>query len=161
MRLDTLLGDCLCNTLAVTSFELTSKQVAEPALEERNDAAHEEQPYTPSWCPETTSRTLAYRPRVEAVIDKMLQVLCHAHLPHQLVLVPVHTGQGSDVSKDVLQCVGKLEGINVPQTVLNVCIDNKLSQAKNFTAQMESISEPRLLTLLRGQRPEERTVRTR
>lgn len=39
----------------------------------------------------------------------MLQVLAHADLPHQLVLVAVHACQLAHVGKDVLQTVGQLQ----------------------------------------------------
>jgi hypothetical protein len=56
------------------------------------------------------------------------------------------------VSKDVLQTISKLECVNVAETVLDVRINNKLGETKNFTAKMESVSEARLLSLLGGQR---------
>lgn len=84
VRLDTLLRDRLRDTLTVTTLELTREQVAEPTLEERDDATHEEQPYTPAGCPETDTRALANRTRVEAVVDEVLEILRHPNLPHQL-----------------------------------------------------------------------------
>ena len=44
------------------------------------------------------------------------------------VLVPVHPSQGTDVGKDVLQCVGELEGIHVTQAELDVGIDHELGE---------------------------------
>ena len=58
----------------------------------------------------------------------MLQILCHAYLSHELVFVAVHARQSSDVSKNKLQGVGQLEGVNVTETKLNVHIDDKLGQ---------------------------------
>ena len=46
---------------------------------------------------------------VEAVVDNVLEVLAHAYLPHQLVLVPVHPRQLAHVSIRVLYTIRKLE----------------------------------------------------
>ena len=54
----------------------------------------------------------------------MLEVLRHAHLPHELILVSVHACQGTNVGKDVLQGVSQLEGVDIAKTELNVSIDN-------------------------------------
>jgi pyrimidine operon attenuation protein/uracil phosphoribosyltransferase len=99
----------------------------------------------------------------------MLQVLGHANLPHELhenlikrimrygtkktnlVLVPVHSSQGTDVTEDVLESVRKLEGVDVTETELDMRVDNELSQPQNLTTEMESVSETRLLAFLRGE----------
>lgn len=47
--------------------------------------------------------------RVEAVIDEMFQVLAHANLPHQLVLVAVHARQLPHMGKDILQPICQLQ----------------------------------------------------
>lgn len=47
--------------------------------------------------------------RVEAVIDEVFQVLAHADLPHQLILVAVHACQLSHVGKNILQPVCQLQ----------------------------------------------------
>jgi len=52
------------------------------------------------------------------------------------------------VSKNVLQSIGQLECIDIAEPKLYVGINDKFSKTKNFTAQMECISETRLLTLL-------------
>ena len=70
---------------------------------------------------------------------------------HKLILVAVHTGKLAHVVEGIKNTICELEGIDVTQTVLNLGIDDKLSQAENFTHQVESISEARLLTLLGGQ----------
>jgi hypothetical protein len=49
-----------------------------------------------------------------------LQVLGHANLTHQTVLVTVHASQLTNVGKSVLQTISQLKGIDVAQTVLNV-----------------------------------------
>jgi hypothetical protein len=88
VRLNTLFGHGLCNTLAVSAFELAGQQIAqpmrgiliskhfeitigfnEPSLEKRNNSTHEEQPDTPAWSPEPTSGALANRACVEPVVD--------------------------------------------------------------------------------------------
>jgi hypothetical protein len=56
------------------------------------------------------------------------------------------------VSKDVLECVCELEGVDVAETVLNVGVDHELRETKDFTTQMEGVSETRLLALLGRQR---------
>ena len=104
-----------------------------PSLQQGDDAAHEEQPDTPARRPETTTRALPYRTSVEAVVDEMLEVLGHAYLPHQLILVPVHTGQGTNMREDVLERIGELEGVDVAQTELHVCVDHELRQTKDLT----------------------------
>lgn len=47
--------------------------------------------------------------RVEAVIDEMLQVLAHADLPHQLVLISIHAGQLPHMGKYILQSICQLQ----------------------------------------------------
>ena len=102
VRLHTLLRNGLRDTLAVTSFELTGKQVSKPrvptsdhvkvresskclpSLKKRHDTTHEEQPDPPARCPETNTRSLADRTSIEAVVDEMLEVLGHTNLPHEL-----------------------------------------------------------------------------
>lgn len=69
----------------------------------------------------------------------MLQILAHSDLPHEFVLVTIHAGQLSDVGKDVLQAIGKLESVDVVQSILYVRVDNQLSETKDFTTQMESL----------------------
>lgn len=141
MRLNTLLRHRLRDTLAITTFELTSEQVPKPSLEQRNDTTHEEQPDAPPGCPEADTRALSDRSSVEAVVDEMLQVLRHTDLPHELVLVTVHSREGTDVGEGVLQSVGELEGVDVAKTVLDVGIDDELGEAEDFTTQVECVSE--------------------
>ena len=81
----------------------------------------------------------------------MFQVLAHPDLFHQLVLVPIHPGQLSNMSENILQSIGQLEGIHIIQTVLNMRIHNQFRQSQNFPAQMKSITKPRLFTLFRCQ----------
>ena len=53
------------------------------------------------------------------------------------------------MSEDVLQRVGELERIYVAQSELDMRIDDKLRQPEDLTAQVEGVSEARLLTLFR------------
>ena len=151
MWFDSLLRHSLGHTFRVTSFKLTREEIAQPALQQRSDAAQEEEPHTPSRCPDTATRTLTHRTRVEAVVDQVFQIFAHADLPHQFVLVTVHSGELADVGEDVLEPIGQLESIDIVQSILNVGVDNELCKSQNFTTQMESVTETRLLTLLRRQ----------
>jgi hypothetical protein len=58
-----------------------------------------------------------------------------------LVLVPVHTRQGPDMSEDILDRIGKLERIDIAESILHVGIDHQLGESEDFTAQMERVSE--------------------
>lgn len=69
VRVDTLLRDRLGDALRVAALELAGEQVAEPALEKRDDAAQEEEPDAPAGRPEADTRTLADRTGVEPRID--------------------------------------------------------------------------------------------
>lgn len=66
---------------------------------------------------------------VEAVVDEMLEVLAHADLPHQLVLVAVHSRQLAHVGKDVLQTVGQLQR-NTAQRLDNLSTAKSLDSLK-------------------------------
>lgn len=61
------------------------------------------------------------------------------------------------MSKDVLERIGQLEGIDVTKAELNVGIDNKLSETKNFAAQVEGISKTRLLAFLGCEGPKKKS----
>ena len=56
----------------------------QPSLQKWHNSAHEEEPDPPARSPESTTRALSDRACVEPVVDQMLQVLGHAHLPHEL-----------------------------------------------------------------------------
>ena len=73
--LDALLGDGLGDALGLAPLELPREQVAQPALQQRHDAAQEEEPDAPHGRPEAHAGALAHRARVEAVVDQVLQVL--------------------------------------------------------------------------------------
>lgn len=84
----------------------------------------------------------------------MFEIFCHTHLSHKLegsqisyrqlgiiyvedtnlVLVSIHSSQSTNMGEDVLQGVRQLEGIYVAETELNMCIDDKLCETKDFTA---------------------------
>jgi len=55
---------------------------------------------------------------VEPVVNEMLQIFTHPNLPHQLVLISVHSSQLSDVSEYILKTIRQLEGVNVVQAIL-------------------------------------------
>lgn len=54
----------------------------------------------------------------------------------------------SDVRKHVLQSICELERVHITQTELDMRIDDQFGQSKDFSNQMEGISESRLLSLL-------------
>lgn len=121
-----------------------------PSLEKRDDTTHEEQPYTPTGCPETTARALADGASVESVVNQMLEILCHSHLTHELVLVPdrtwtdervtrstpqknsfvpVHSSKSADMSEYVLNSIRKLECVYISQAELNVGVNDELGES--------------------------------
>lgn len=67
----------------------------------------------------------------------MLEILAHANLPHQFVLVSVHSSQLADVRENVLESVGKLERVHVVQAILDVGVDDQFGKAEDLAAQME------------------------
>ena len=68
---------------------------------------------------------LSYGTSVKSVVDDVLEVLAHAHLAHEAVLVAVHAGELTDVGEDVVKTVRKLESVDVAEAVL------KMSQEKS------------------------------
>lgn len=78
----------------------------------------------------------------------MLEILAHSDLTHELVLVPVHSSQSTDMREDVLQGVRELESVDISETELDVRVDDQLSETEDFTTKMESIAESRLLAFL-------------
>ena len=148
LRLDPLLGHGLCDALRVASFELASKEVAEPPLEKGDHASEEEEPDPPARSPEADTGPFADWSCVEAVVDEVLEVLGHPHLPHQSIFITVHPCQLAHVRKDVLEAVSELEGLDVAKAILNVRIYDQLGEAKDLSAKVEGIAEARLLSLL-------------
>lgn len=82
----------------------------------------------------------------------MLEILAHANLPHELVLVPVHARKLSDVSERELKSVGELERVDVAEAVLDVRVDDELGEAEDLATEVEGVSEARLLALLGRER---------
>jgi len=176
VALDSLLRHGLGHPLGVAPLELAREQVAQPALQQRRDAPHEEEPHTPAGRPEAAPRSLAHRAleadrgtkpnqtqahttgqatsrkrlshRVESVVDEMFEILAHPDLPHELVLVSVHAGELAHVGEHVLEAVGELEGVHVVQTVLHVRVDDQLRQTKDFSAKMERCDKDIQLTYI-------------
>jgi hypothetical protein len=64
---------------------------------------------------------------------------------------PVHARQSTNVCKNVLDGIRQLEGVDVTKSELDVRIDDELCKTQDFTAQVERVSETRLLALLRRQ----------
>ena len=58
------------------------------------------------------------------MVDQVPKVLCHANLPHELVLVPVHARQSTNVRENILQGVCQLEGVDIAKTELNVGVND-------------------------------------
>ncbi|CAN8015572.1 unnamed protein product, partial [Ixodes persulcatus] len=158
VALDALLGDRLGDALGVASLELPGQQVAQPALQQGGDAPHEEEPHPPAGGPDPAARALAHgalehtrergTPPVEAVVDQVLEVLAHANLTHELVLVAVHARELAHMGEDVLEPVGQLEGIHVVQPVLHVAVHHQLCQPQDLPAQVEGVAEAGLFPLL-------------
>jgi hypothetical protein len=78
----------------------------------------------------------------------MLEILAHTDLPHELVLVSVHSRELTDVSEGELKSVGELEGVDVAESVLDVRVDDELHETEDLSAEMEGVSESRLLPFL-------------
>ena len=152
VRVDALLGDRLGDALRVAALELAREEVAEPPLEERDDAAQEEEPHAPAGRPEADAGTFADGPSVEARVDDVLEVLAHTDLAHELVLVAVHARELADVGEHELEAVGELERVDVAEAVLDVRVDDELGEAQDLAAQVEGVAEPRLLALLGRER---------
>jgi len=65
---------------------------------------------------------------VKPVVNKMLDVLAHADLSHEFVLIAVHASQLPNMSKDVLQTISQLEHIHTAQSVLHMTVNHKLHE---------------------------------
>ena len=58
------------------------------------------------------------------IVDKVLQILCHLDMLHELVLIAVHAHKGTKICKYILKGISKLEGINIIKPLLestNTC----------------------------------------
>lgn len=60
MAFHSLFGDSLGNSFGMSTFKLSGKKVTKPSFQQWGDSSHEEEPYPPSWSPESTSRTLPH-----------------------------------------------------------------------------------------------------
>ena len=81
----------------------------------------------------------------------MLEVLSHSNLPHQPILVPIHSSQVTNMCKDILQTICQLKCFNITKSILYMRIHNQLNHPQDFTTKMESISKSAFLPFLRGQ----------
>ena len=120
--------------LGLAALKLAREEVPEPALQERDDAAEEKDPDAPHGGPEAAAGALAHGPGVEAVVDEVLEVLAHADLAHEAVLVAVHAGELPDMAEGVLEAVSELEGVDVAQAELDVAVYHQLGEAEDLTA---------------------------
>ena len=57
------------------------------------------------------------------------------------------------MSEDTLNGIGELEGIDIAETVLNVGVNDKLGRTKDFSTQVEGVSETGFLSFLCRQGP--------
>ena len=48
----------------------------------------------------------------------------------------------------IMNPIRKLKSIDIPQTILNMRIENKFGKSENLSHEMERIPKPRLLTFL-------------
>jgi len=55
----------------------------------------------------------------------MLEILRHAHLSHELVLVSIHACQSTNVRENILQGIGQLESVDIAEAELNVSVNNQ------------------------------------
>ena len=85
---------------------------------------------------------------IEAIINDMFQILAHPDLLHQLVLVPIHSSQLSNMSEHILESISQLEGIHIVQAVLNMSIHDQLGQPEDLTTQMKSVAKSGFFALL-------------
>jgi len=57
------------------------------------------------------------------------------------------------MGEGVLDGIGELEGVDVPEAILNVRVNYELGQAKDFSTQVEGISKARFFSFLCRQGP--------
>ena len=135
----------------MSSFELSGEQVPKPPFHDRDDSSQEEEPDSPARRPNADSRAFADGTGVEAEVDEVFNVFAEPHLSHELVLVAVHACGIPHMSEDILQTVGQLEGINVAQSVLSVAVYNEFGKSEDLSAEVKSVTEPRLLSFFCGE----------
>ena len=83
---------------------------------------------------------------IEAIVNDMFQILAHPDLLHQLVLVPIHSSQLSDMSEHILKSVSQLECIHIVQAVLHMSIHDQFGQPQDLTTQMKSVAKSGFFT---------------
>ena len=59
VTLNSLFSDCFSDPLTVSPLELSSQQVTQPSLQQRDNTTQEEEPYSPAWSPDSASWTLS------------------------------------------------------------------------------------------------------
>jgi hypothetical protein len=146
-----LFCDGFYEAFGVAALELAGEQVAQPALQEGDDAAEEEQPDAVHGCPDSDARAFAHWSSVETVVDDVFVVLAHSDLAHQTVFVSVHTSKLAYVGIKVLQTISQLKSIHIPKPILHITIHHKFHHPQYLPAQVKRIAKPRLLPLLRRQ----------
>ncbi len=67
--------------------------------------------------------TFAYRASVKSVIYHVFNVFALSNLFHKFIFISVHSSQVSDVIKEVLKAIGKLESIHVAKPVLHMTVN--------------------------------------
>jgi len=120
LRLNSLLSYSLSCALRVSPLELSSQQIPQPTFQEWNDTSEEEKPDSPAGGPETDTRAFANWTGIETIIDQVFEILSHTYLPHQTILITIHTCKLAYMGKDVLKTVSKLESLNVTQAILDM-----------------------------------------
>lgn len=78
--LNSLLGNRASDSFGVTALELASQKVAQPSLQQRNNATKEKHPNSKHGKPKANSWAFLNRPRVEPVVDQMFEVFALAYL---------------------------------------------------------------------------------
>ena len=78
----------------------------------------------PTGSPEAGAVTPTDGTYIKVIVDRVLQVFRHSGLLHELVLVMVHAYKGTNVGKDILKGICKLEGINIAKPELDMGIDD-------------------------------------
>jgi hypothetical protein len=135
----------------MSALELSGQKISEPSLKERNHASKEKEPHSPPRSPKADTRTLSNRSCVESVVNQVLKILSHSDLSHEAILIPVHTSELANMSKDILQPICELECLNITQSILNMRVNDKLGKSQDLPAEVEGITKARLLSLLGSQ----------
>ena len=81
----------------------------------------------------------------------MLDVFAHSDLPHEFVLVPIHSSQLTNMGENIPKTISELKAVHITKSVLDIRIYHQLGQTENLTTQMESIPKSGLLSLFSGE----------